>query len=100
MKLIDADKLLKQSQLEPMGNGEYKEVWVVYEEDIDNAPAVEQLTADELINILKDYRFKSGKWIAKERGHGWDCSECGYELWTYGSRNYCPHCGAKMEERR
>lgn len=91
MRLIEADVLLDaiSVHLERI------------EQEVNDAPAVEpSLTADELISILKDYRLKSGKWIAKERGHGWDCSECGYELWTYGSRNYCPNCGSKNEEEQ
>ncbi len=88
MRLIDADKLLKQSQLEPIGNGEYKEVWVVYEEDIDNAPTIE---AEPVIH---------GKWerVPAVSEHAAACSECG---WVHDpmlcGKHYCPNCGAKME---
>ena len=36
-----------------------------------------------------------GKWIR----NGWSirCSECGYDM-PFSVRNYCPNCGAMMEE--
>ena len=40
MRLIDADVLETHEQLEPMGNGEYEYVEVVYKDDIDDAPTV------------------------------------------------------------
>lgn len=41
MRLIDADALEYHKQLECMGNGQYEDVKVVYEWDIDNAPTIE-----------------------------------------------------------
>ena len=44
----------------------------------------------------------TGEWIGIDKSNGWwQCSECGqYALeiqeWGYRS-NYCPHCGARME---
>lgn len=30
---------------------------------------------------------------------GWKCTICGYEITDrYGQYNYCPNCGAKMDE--
>ena len=41
---------------------------------------------------------KKGKWILKPNIYGVAyCSECDYELHT-DNTNYCPHCGARMEE--
>ena len=40
MRLIDADELTRQKQLEAMGNGQYEEVEIVYGTDIDNAPSI------------------------------------------------------------
>ena len=36
-----------------------------------------------------------GKW----EKHGWSirCSECGYDM-PFSTRNFCPNCGAEMEE--
>ena len=36
-----------------------------------------------------------GKW----ENHGWSirCSECGYDM-PFATRNFCPNCGAMMEE--
>ena len=50
---------------------------------------------------------KHGHWIEVQRIHEKDhtaiceCSLCGDTVWVYdGQRawNYCPHCGAKMDE--
>ena len=41
MRLIDADVLETHEQLEPLGNGKYEYVEVVYKDDIDNAPTIE-----------------------------------------------------------
>ena len=42
MRLIDADVLEPHEQLEPMGNGEYEYVEVVYKDDIDDAPTIQK----------------------------------------------------------
>ena len=38
---------------------------------------------------------KTGKWLKS----AWSirCSECGYDM-PFAVRNFCPNCGAKMEE--
>lgn len=41
MRLIDADKLETHEQLEPLGNGKYEYVEVVYKDDIDDAHTIE-----------------------------------------------------------
>ena len=41
MRLIDADVLKPHKQLEPMGNGKYEYVEVVYKDDIDDAPTID-----------------------------------------------------------
>lgn len=42
---------------------------------------------------------RHGKWITKSTGGEYFdcCSECGYVEWD-APNNYCPHCGAKMDE--
>ena len=40
---------------------------------------------------------KTGHWIIKSHVYGvTSCSECGFEL-RIDNTNYCPNCGAKME---
>lgn len=41
MRLIDVDALPRHEQLEPMGNGKYENIEVVYGDDIDNAPTID-----------------------------------------------------------
>lgn len=45
---------------------------------------------------------KRGEWIKHEAYNGaawgfWECSVCGDKNWTI-KHNFCPNCGAKMEE--
>lgn len=42
MRLIDADALETHEQLKPLGNGKYEYVEVIYKDDIDNAPTINQ----------------------------------------------------------
>ena len=82
MRLIDADELKKEV-------GSYNPVkftheygYVIRVEDIDHAPTIDPV--------------KHGRWIE----HGKDenrCSLCGWGVWV-NTNNYCPNCGAKMDE--
>lgn len=44
---------------------------------------------------------RRGKWIVKSTGGEYfdRCSECGYIEWG-APNNYCPYCGARMDEER
>ncbi len=58
MRLIDADALEYHKQLECMGNGQYEDIKVVYECDIDNAPTIQQeLVRKEGDNMRKKYTY-------------------------------------------
>lgn len=57
-------------------------------------------------NILLERSEKRGHWIMDETGAEY-CSECGKYPFDDGIHHiagwhsdYCPHCGAKMEERK
>ncbi len=39
--------------------------------------------------------IRHGKWI--DCGWSIKCSECGHNM-PFSTRNYCPNCGAKMDE--
>ena len=109
-RLIDADAipytmLYKENRIKGTG----VETLGVFKSDIDNMPTIEER--------------KTGKWVYDENGMDWNipawrCSKCGgrndmipistqYKgaprrvvnpyLWA-GSR-FCPHCGAKMEDK-
>lgn len=92
MRLIDADALKPHEQLEPMGNGRYEYVEVVYKDDIDDAPTIEA-------------EPKTGHWILLDEcaNSGYYCSECHKKVvregWskTVKKINYCPNCGADMK---
>ena len=62
------------------------------------------------IEVLEDFptadvaEIKRGRWLPTTGAGrmcrtfvGWECSECGYMQGEY-EYNYCPHCGAKMDE--
>lgn len=62
-RLIDADALEYHKQLECMGNGQYEDVKVVYEGEIDNAPTIDAEPVVRCIDCIFwydcEYSFKS-----------------------------------------
>ena len=123
MRLIDADTLKTYEQLEPMGNGNYKSVLIVYKNDIENAPTIDypieqikwerDVAIEQLKSIGKGLGekmddvqpVKRGKWTRKEskRMYWYVCSECGggCPCNGYGQdmfTEWCPTCGARMIE--
>ena len=127
MRLIDADELLNQFRDEPkMVNGQQRmgyAVGVGYLRDI--IEAAPTITDKEVIaEFLKQGTFKihipeaepftepvkTGKWLYNgsdgynmlgEEFRWKKCSLCGYSYSTTLSKshNYCPNCGAKMENK-
>ena len=71
------------------------------------------MTREETIKLLvltaaysaiKAQETKTGQWIFVDKAHEHaHCSECGYgnvDLCNGRPHNYCPNCGAKMDERK
>lgn len=95
MRLIDADALPRHKQLEAFGNGQYEDVEIVYGNDIDKAPTIENEPA------------RRGRWLYTEAWpHRVYCSVCyrtyalkHWQIWEDGSlaRAYCPNCGVRMD---
>lgn len=93
MRLIDADELKKAIEDYLERNQEV----MIYDVDmldmLDNAPTVEERLTGE---------WKYNQYDANGNIGNWHCSECRHIV--YGGRsqkpyyNYCPNCGAKMEE--
>ena len=62
-------------------------------------------TIDDALELLKEQpqQKKTGKWVGEE--YWYMCSECQFDCphfirdWNYEQvrTEYCPHCGAKME---
>lgn len=89
MRLIDADALddLIESHLLKHKISRYDRDLILHYTDVEMAPTIEA----ELV--------KQGQWkpLFEEYAIDWmQCSECGAEF--FGKTNYCPHCGAKMED--
>lgn len=58
---------------------------------------LEQLALEQEQRYLEQ-EPKTGHWITKPHVYGVTyCSECDFEL-KIDNTNYCPNCGAKMEE--
>lgn len=76
MRLKDADALIEKSTYlwdEALGTCR-----CVLTEDIENAPTI------DAVHVVH------GQW------NGYVCSVCGVSS-EYGSENYCPNCGARMD---
>lgn len=91
MRLIDADKLMPRLW-DYISDYDYEKVKKVVNEMLEAEP-----------------ERKSGKWIKKSNISPfytmwwYECSECGQyppkDVYNQESlTNYCPHCGAKMED--
>ncbi len=96
MRLIDADALKRHKQLEPLGNGNYGDVDIVYAYDIDSAPTIDPV--------------KHGVWENFSSQIGGLCSNCGFRCTAvdlvededggfhfHNEWRYCPNCGAMMD---
>lgn len=66
-----------------IGKAEHSELWH-YEQAL-----------SEIREILEsEPEWKAGKWVNNTNGT-YECSECGCK---HGRSNFCPNCGAEMEE--
>lgn len=73
----------------------------VSNDEVKRNPDIVRLCADA--GILEYVKPKTGHWIEHphEAGMNWEyskyeCSEC--HVWADDDSDYCPNCGAKMEE--
>ena len=74
-------------------NGRLDE-YVVFVRDIESIPAADVAPV------------RHGRWYFDNYKYDWTCSECGKTIdiltsasvWDKPNANYCPNCGAKMEE--
>ena len=90
VRLIDADKLKQHYAWWEIGDGEitYAEAKKRFDTIIDLQPTVD---AERHGRWLNEKMFDRGIYINTIG----DCSECGYHGMA---TNYCPYCGAKMDE--
>ena len=93
MRLIDADALIKTLETQDYSNAPNTlEGWTPQDMtnaeifDINNAPTVDAV--------------KHGHWELSPFDGNWACSNCGNEPYhdNMKNMNYCPNCGAKMDE--
>lgn len=100
MRPIDADALKKWIMEAPAPPNELPDGYRIID-FVDNAPTVDpNLTAKELIDILKDYRLKNGEWVDPKDGNPDHVTcTCCFKIFNKldPTWNYCPSCGAKME---
>ena len=87
MRLIDADALKKQCYPFPCAIG------------VENAVTIRAINEAPTIDAVPVVR---GEWtINSDYPDTVICSLCGYKedmWWADNGTNYCPNCGAKMEE--
>lgn len=63
---------------------------------------LEECNEDEVAMCYVTPLQKTGQWVFVDKAHEHAyCSECGYgnvDLFNGRPHNYCPNCGAKMDE--
>jgi len=64
---------------------------------------LEECNEDEVAMCYVTPLQKTGQWVFVDKAHEHAyCSECGYgnvDLFNGRPHNYCPNCGAKMNEK-
>lgn len=107
MRLIDADALMRTLGITDMDCGKCR--WGDHGEcirggdftdacfAIEYAPTVEERKIGEWVNT-------TGEWINITNDESleeeYKCSVCGYELFYSNPTNFCPNCGARIEDVR
>ena len=99
VRYINADELLNDLQPLFVHNGNLKDEWLSYcvEKTIREQPIA------DVVEVVRE--VVRGEWVEDIAYYDEDgcpcivtrCSNCGEAYPTY---NYCPNCGAKMDERR
>lgn len=96
MRTIDADKMILRYQSHPNRHSKTYLSCITYEDVLD--AVIYDLEQEPTVDAEP---VKHGHWI------GDFCSECGkdalcdcdkYEIYGTIHSDYCPHCGAKMDE--
>lgn len=103
MKLIDGDKL--KARLERgirevrsiIGDGQDVEFWSGYKD----ACEAYLLYVERGIDTVDAEPVRHGHWETdSDRPDTLICSACkiGFDMWKHDAHNFCPSCGAKMDE--
>ena len=83
--------------------------YIEHHEQIQNMMGVVGNWIDRLSAFPAAEPERKGKWIDDGRRYGndndsaiWECDQCRHTVWAYlkdpDKWNYCPYCGAKMDE--
>lgn len=91
MRMPDVNDLIKRGdalEIVKRTNGDYVTAW-------SNIAALDAIDPESLRS--------HGRWIAVPSsdmmtGKAYKCSQCNVMRWGAHKPNYCPHCGAKMED--
>lgn len=97
-RLIDANNLIEEIREERCYNcRNFKDMKCDYCGTADYIYMIEDMPAADVAPV------RHGRWIEQEKytfGVMYDCSICGSRILDNGhSWNYCPNCGAKMDEK-
>lgn len=99
MRLIDADEFINElSQLYAYAGWDKRDIHFSLSDVACN------LEMMPVFNVVLDFQAetpKHGHWIEADGGDCcYKCSECGFlrDAYILDVSNYCPNCGAKMDE--
>ena len=85
--LINKQDIRYEKMLRTFGDGNYEYCEIAYRDEIDDLPSAERN------GRWKYERHENAPMLFKDR---WICSACGKTNY-YGMSDFCPCCGARME---
>ena len=94
MRLIDADALHRKVMME---TNPYGKPTIDYDSGVKILEWIEQAPTVDAAPV------RHGQWETNsDRPDTLICSvcKCGFDMWKHDSHNFCPHCGAKMDEEK
>ena len=93
MRIVDADKLLHKVKINAKR-------WAVIRNKTVESIIDKVLYIIEHAETVDAEPVRHGKWYTAEKYNGylyWNCDQC-HKHFTSQKSNYCPNCGAKMDE--
>ena len=89
------DLISRQAAIEAVRN-----MWGIVSPISDDILLIDKAQAETELMMLPTAEPRKGRWEYNDYGGfgNWHCTACGEICICNGGENYCPNCGARMEE--